>query len=96
MSTQFTLTYAVVDGLDIKLDLYAPAVELQARQVPGILFFHGGRLVCGARDDIFLPNWLKGTFQSGFSQSTYTMAKTICQMLHFNGGGCSYQRITGF
>ena len=63
-----TITYSVVDGLEIKLDVHAP--EVSGRKEPGLVFFHGGRLVCGARDDMFLPGWLKGLLSASFSNDT--------------------------
>jgi acetyl esterase/lipase len=54
-----TATYSTVDGLEIKIDIYTTAKALG--KVPGVIYFHGGGLLCGSRDDFLLPAWLKGT-----------------------------------
>jgi acetyl esterase/lipase len=52
-----TITYSQVDGLNIQLDAYVPEAS---GSLPAVLYFHGGGLVCGSRDDFLLPEWLKG------------------------------------
>ncbi|EIN07771.1 alpha/beta-hydrolase [Punctularia strigosozonata HHB-11173 SS5] len=54
-SSPKTLTYLHVDGLDVKLDLYAPDATGSA---PILIWFHGGALFCGSRDDDMFPAWL--------------------------------------
>ncbi|EIN13422.1 alpha/beta-hydrolase [Punctularia strigosozonata HHB-11173 SS5] len=57
-STAKTLTYSHVDGIDVKLDLYAPDATGSA---PVFIWFHGGGLFCGSRDDDLFPASLLGS-----------------------------------
>ncbi|WVF67539.1 hypothetical protein IAT40_002295 [Kwoniella sp. CBS 6097] len=58
----FTFTYDTVN--DIKLDLYIPPSASQvsesttgdgSRSLPAVVAFHGGGMIAGAKDDIFVP-----------------------------------------
>jgi acetyl esterase/lipase len=52
-----TVTYRQAAGVDVKLDVYAP---VSSGAAPAVLFFHGGGLLCGNRNDLYFPTWLKG------------------------------------
>ncbi|EIN04832.1 alpha/beta-hydrolase [Punctularia strigosozonata HHB-11173 SS5] len=51
-SSPKTLIYSHVGGIDVKLDLYAPDANGSA---PILIWFHGGGLYCGSRDDDLFP-----------------------------------------
>ncbi|KAG7088138.1 hypothetical protein E1B28_012160 [Marasmius oreades] len=63
MSDTITLTYKVVKGVPIKLDLYLPTHEQNQGPTPAVVYFHGGGLVMGSRRDLF-PHWLQNRVTS--------------------------------
>ena len=58
-SPDLTVTYSTVDSLDIKLDVNYPKSAVVLGAIPGLLWFHGGGLVAGQRDDDLVDYWLK-------------------------------------
>ncbi|EIN13448.1 alpha/beta-hydrolase [Punctularia strigosozonata HHB-11173 SS5] len=50
-----TLIYSRVGDLEIKIDVYVPETTGEA---PIVLWYHGGGLTSGSRDDDLLPTWL--------------------------------------
>ncbi|KAE8360304.1 Alpha/Beta hydrolase protein [Aspergillus caelatus] len=59
-----TLVYSTVDGHDIKLDYYLPAVEEGC--LPAVIYYHGGGMTAGSRRSIGFQHWLYG---EGFQQA---------------------------
>ena len=57
------ITYAVADGVDLKLDIYRPRTLVPPR--PTLVFFHGGGWVSGAKEDAVL--WLVPWLEAGWS-----------------------------
>jgi acetyl esterase/lipase len=58
--THAEITYATVDGVDLKLDLYVPAAATKPRL---IVWVHGGAWRSGSKSDV--P--VRGLFDSGFA-----------------------------
>ncbi|ORY27912.1 Alpha/Beta hydrolase protein [Naematelia encephala] len=52
-----SLVYSTVGDLDLYFDLYVP--DDAKGSLPAFIWYHSGGLVNGARNDMFLPTWLR-------------------------------------
>jgi acetyl esterase/lipase len=63
LSNPIAFPYKTIKNTPILLDLYPPSIQfsdnLTKKDVPAIIFFHGGGLVAGDRRSWF-PAWLHG------------------------------------
>ena len=70
LKQHITMSYANIDGVDIKLDVYTP---LGTRgPIPAVLFFHGGGCFSGTRknEGIGYFPWIESSYQQ--------QSRTLC------------------
>ncbi|KAH8834755.1 alpha/beta-hydrolase [Flagelloscypha sp. PMI_526] len=63
-----TITYSHLQGISLEFDLWLPSSTTSSKPLPIVIFFHGGGLMSGSKNDAFMSTWVKDlSIQRGFA-----------------------------